>query len=1404
MVSDMISTNEEQEEDEGNEKEDGIRLAQEHEFEVTKDISLGYIPMNRLTRADEDLKNARLSGTYANRIDALTWTERGPNSDAIGPSNGNTRGTQTAANAVTSGRMRAIWVDLTSSTIVWAGGVDGGLWKSTDITSAAAGTWSPVNDFFGNLAIASICQDPFNTNIMYFGTGEKTFNADAVQGGGVWKSTDHGVNWTLMGNTTGFTNVSKVLCDASGNVYVSTIGANGIQRSINGGTSWTNITPTGLTSRVTEMRISSTGRLHIVCGYLGSGTSGYRYTDIPSTVAAGTWTTPATTFPTSENSELAVGGTGATLYALPANGSDLTPIIYKSTDGGANWAPTATSPPSTGAEPSINTGQGWYDLAIGVDPTNDNNVIAGGLNFYRSTNGGGTWTQITRWVGVALPYVHADHHTVAWATNSQVLVGTDGGIFYSNDGGTTWADRNDGLRLKQFYSCAIHPSSTNYFLAGAQDNGVHQLNTAGIGASVEVIGGDGAFVHIDQDEPQYQFGAYVFSQYRRSTDGGVSWGQVNFSGSIGQFINPTDYDDYGNKMYTAASAGQYIRWDDPQTGSTFSTVSVAAFNSSTVNAVTVSPSTANRVFFGTLGGRIVRVDNANTGAPTATNITQAGMSASAVSSVAVGTTDNNLLATFSNYGAAHVWVSTNGSTWTNISGSGLPDIPVRWAMFYPEDNTKAILATEMGIYETSLINAGSTVWAQAGSFPVVRTDMLQYRKSDGLVVAATHGRGAWSSSIPLSPMIRFAAPYNSKIETTTSTTGCRNYTDYTVNMNIDAAPTGTATVTLSIAGGATATLGLDYDFTTNVNFAVPSSTLTFANGATTPQPVTIRVYNDAEIESAESFTFNYAISGVTNATAAPSSISYTFSITDNDAAPVPGGSGTATIGAGDFAGGYFQPFRSNFQKAKSQYIYLASELTAAGFISGNITAIGFNILSKTSTLPYTGLTISMKNTSNSNFATITFETGATSCYSQDYSTIAGLNTLTLTSPFSWDGTSNLLIEICYDNVTATGTGDLVSTNTTTDDKGVWNRAAAGTGCSLAAAFNNAGPFVRPDVALTGNLAGNPIETVLNNNRSEYVGNNGTYYFYNGVNILNSLTATSANLGCVSSNIFNAGNTWQSFLGGFRSQKVFDIAPTTNPGATYTVSLYFTAAELSTYSATPGTLRMAKTTAATMAAANSGNTVKAASTTFAAFGSGYVFTATFNGFSKFFLIDPAVALPITLLAFNGHLDKKTIPLDWSTSQELNSSHFEIEKSTNGTDFRFIGKVTAAGSSVSQRNYNFVDRQVMEYNYYRLKMVDIDARFVYSQTILIKDAGAVQQVWVVNNPFQSYIDIRLAKMPQRTVQLELLNMAGARVYYKEYGVNDQLRLDISGIHLSAGSYMLRARVDEKWYVNKVVKQ
>lgn len=1227
-----INEQSESEEQQDKENEDGAYESLMMEYEMTRDPKLGYVPRNRLVRAYEDLMIERRSGKAA-RISALSWAERGPFTDVVGASNGNTRGPSNSA--VTAGRIRAIHVDLADATkkTVWVGSVSGGLWKTTDITASPA-NWILVNDFLGNLAVASICQDPGNPQIMYFATGERNGNIDAVRGGGIWKSTNNGVSWNLLPSTTGFWNASKIVCDAAGNVYVGTAGnGRGLQRSTDGGTTWTNITPVTSENgtRITDLRISSTGRMHVTMGAGGStiNQSGYFFVDNPATATSASWILPTTPFLNYQyNCELAVAGN--TLYVLPSNSSDLTPTIYKSTDGGANWSATTTSPPGTGTEPTINAGQGWYDLAIGTDPANPNIVIAGGLNFYKSDDGGTTWTQITRWVGTTVNYVHADHHSVVW-NGTQVMVATDGGIFLSTDNGNNYEDRNVGLRIKQFYSCAIHPTSTNYFLGGTQDNGTHQLTAAGLSASTEVVGGDGGFTHIDENEPQYQFSATTRSNYRRSVNSGASWSSVNQSPTVGLFINPTDYDDMNNRMYASGSGGTYVRWENPQSGSNFTTLSISSATSTTVSSLKVSPYTNNRVFFGSSGGRVVKVDNAHLINPTVTNITGSNMptSSATISSINVGTDDNNLIATFSNYGAQHVFVSSTGggaSGWTNIMGN-LPDIPVRWGMFYPEDNDKAIIATDMGIYETDDINGSSTVWVQNSTFPIVRTNMLQYRQRDGTILAATHGRGLWTASLPSSvPYIRFSSSYTyNTVQEATTTSGnvCRNYKDYTVNMRIDQAPVGAATATLTIAGG-TAVQGIDYDFTTNGNFASPSNVLTFPDGSTAEQPITIRVYNDSEIESAESLTLSYTVSGSTNALAAPSSQSYSFTITDNDVAPVPTNySGNYDIGIADANLNNQSPFRSNRSAFRLQYLFTSSDLASAGISGeGYITSMVLNVTTKNSTKPFNGFTISMGNTTTTSLNG--FAGGTLSqVYSANYSTVFGLNTFNFSTPFFWDGASNLVVNICFDNGALPGdaAADIVEGTATALGTGIraasYSDVVTNAGCSLGAAFIS---DARAKVTF-GASSGNPIAITQNTTRSEFIGTGGTYYFYNGFDIISSISAASRSFECVSSTVSASGNVWQSFFAGLRSQKIISVSFSGTPqNSSYTLGLYYTLAELG--GKDPNQIRLAGTTESTIAGANNGNT-NIYTTTVTSFGTGYLFSANVFGPGLYFLTEGAV-------------------------------------------------------------------------------------------------------------------------------------------------------------------------------------
>ncbi|HRI25724.1 MAG TPA: hypothetical protein PLZ45_13690, partial [Ferruginibacter sp.] len=733
--------------------------AAEFEFNRTKNPFTGTVDRQKMWEAvlqTEQLKEQQRQAQGQNIVSALTWTERGSYTDVVGPSNGNTR-----PNAgVTSGRIRAIWVDKADATgkTVWIGGVDGGLWKTTDITASPA-TWTLVNDFLSNLSVSGICQDPTNTNTMYFCTGESFFNGDAVFGNGVFKSTDHGVTWTQLASTTTLTRCSKILCDAAGNVYVSTIGisvAVGLQRSSDGGATWTSINPFTTTSRIVDFEISSTGTMHVSAGlFSAAGVGGYRFTNSPATCTTTTgWNSPTVpfTFPSGAagaRTELATNGNvvyAALAHPNAANSSSRIDSIAKSTDGGVTWVTNGLTPTNVN-DLNGGTGQGWYSMALDVDPSDPNNVMVGSLNVLKSTDGGVTFSKISEWFGTTGQYVHADQHNITWYDNgNKLLIGCDGGIHYSTNKGVTFADRNTNLRLKQFYSVAIHPSSTNYFIGGTQDNGTHQLNGAGLTSSVEVTGGDGAYVGIDQNEPQYQVAAYVYCNFRRTADGGNTWSGNGNSSGAGQFINPFDYDDVGNRVYAGYNAGQYVRWENPQAGFTLTPITITAFAGASVASATVSPYTANRVYFGTTAGRVVQVDNAQTATPTELNITPAGMTGY-VNSVIVGTSDQNLIATVTSTATTNVWSSTNGGTsWTACDGN-LPDIPVYWALFNPDDNTKAYIATETGVWSTDALNGAATVWIPETTFPTVKTMMLKYRSSDRLIAAATHGRGIWTATL---------------------------------------------------------------------------------------------------------------------------------------------------------------------------------------------------------------------------------------------------------------------------------------------------------------------------------------------------------------------------------------------------------------------------------------------------------------------------------------------------------------------------------------------------------------------------------------------------------------------------------------------------------------------------------
>lgn len=739
-------------------KEDRPDLRLRHDFFMTFDPFLGYVPHDRRLKA---LKIAKTRiANNKNPISGVSWQEHGPTNFG--------------------GRTRALMYDPNDSENaykkVWGGGVSGGLWFTDDITDAGE-SWQRVDDFWSNIAISCIAYDPSSTQVFYVGTGEGYFNLDAVEGGGIWKSSNGGTTWSNVlapGPSTWATLAAYFVQDievaSNGVVFASCKGyyrnTGGILKSINGGTSWSVVlapyTGTGLLSSnptmydwATDIEIASNGDIYAA---FGIETKGKIY---KSTNGGTNWTdvTPATG---GYRIEIAVAPSNPlVVYAVAGkqsgSGYDDVAWFKKSTNGGSSWSTISTplymeQSCSYGTDHFTN-GQAWYNLILAVKPDNPDYVLAGGIDLHLSTDGGSNWDIVSFWTGACKQQVHADQHAIEFHPTDadQAIFGNDGGVYFTDNADLNTilsiSSRNMGFNVTQFYSCAMKNSvGSNYYLAGAQDNGSHKFTDANLNETFEVTGGDGGFCFIDQDNPNYQLTSYVYNNWRRSTDGGASFTNIT-SSSSGWFINPADYDNSADILYSAAGVNQYYRISGISGTITATTVS-ATLGGAYASAVTVSDYTSNAIFIGTHNGQIFKITNANA-TPTVTDLDGSNtLPVGHIACIEVGQSDNQLLVTYSSYGILQIYETVDGGTnWINKTGL-LPDMPIRFALYNPDNRNEVLIATEVGVWSTTDISVTTPDWDPTNTgLANVRCDMLQYRPTDKMVAVATHGRGLYTSDV---------------------------------------------------------------------------------------------------------------------------------------------------------------------------------------------------------------------------------------------------------------------------------------------------------------------------------------------------------------------------------------------------------------------------------------------------------------------------------------------------------------------------------------------------------------------------------------------------------------------------------------------------------------------------------
>ena len=208
--------------------------------------------------------------------------------------------------------------------------------------------------------------------------------------------------------------------------------------------------------------------------------------------------------------------------------------FFRSEDAGDSWE-EVTIPRylSQGCQPTsdhFTRGQAFFDLILAVHPNDPEILIAGGIDLHKSQNGGRNWTPISYWTGSNCDdWVHADQHEIQFRPGhpDQAVFGNDGGVDFSFDVGSAgnpqFSPRNKGYNTVLYYAISMaNEVGSNLMIAGTQDNGTHRFTQAGINSIKEVIGGDGAFCFIDQEDPDIQIGSFVFNSYYLSTNGQIN------------------------------------------------------------------------------------------------------------------------------------------------------------------------------------------------------------------------------------------------------------------------------------------------------------------------------------------------------------------------------------------------------------------------------------------------------------------------------------------------------------------------------------------------------------------------------------------------------------------------------------------------------------------------------------------------------------------------------------------------------------------------------------------------------------------------------------------------------------------------------------------------------------------
>lgn len=631
------------------------------------------------------------------------------------------------------GRLQCIAIDPNNQNIIYFGTPASGIWKSTD----AGVNFVNISDQLPQNGVSGIAIDPNNTNIIYIATGDS--DGGNTQSIGVLKSTDGGANWTTTGLNAASANLTRdIIINPNNSQILLCATSSGVFKTVDGGANWVNTQTGNFSGGALRFKPNDPTTVYVSSsdGIFKSTNGGDSFTEITTGLPTTLGRTLIDVTPI--DSDIVYAAIGF------ANGIN----IYKSTDSGLSFT-------FVGVSNVDEHQQIWFNLALAVSPTNANEIYTGTLNIWKSTNGGVLFERLNSWSApFSANYTHADIHHLKFFGN-KLACSSDGGIYISDNQGTSFTDLTTSAQIGQFYKVAVSKQSAGKMVGGLQDNG-------GFGYSSNswknYYGADGMDTAIDQNNNNLYYGfiqngsiLYISNNAANSLTTSVP----QPPSEVGNWVTPLAINSVGEVFAGYAYLHKLV-------GTGWINQSNSAVGTGSIDELVIDPSNDDNMWVAT-DKKLFKSTNRGQ------NFSNVFTTTNNIVSICVNRNNSNIIYLVTAGSNGQVLKSVDGGlNFTDIS-AGLPAIGKNCIKHQGRHtNNPLYVATQLGVY---YLDDTLTTWVPfETNLPNIQVTDLEINLEDSKIIAATYGRGIWES--PIANQIPLTDLKLTEILEPTTTVGC--------------------------------------------------------------------------------------------------------------------------------------------------------------------------------------------------------------------------------------------------------------------------------------------------------------------------------------------------------------------------------------------------------------------------------------------------------------------------------------------------------------------------------------------------------------------------------------------------------------------------------------------------------